>query len=365
MSADSSPLFQPLDLGGLELPNRIVMGPLTRSRADHATDAPHALNVDYYVQRASAGLIVTEATQISQQGKGYAWTPGIYTEAQVEGWRKVTDAVHAAGGRMCLQLWHVGRISHTSFQPGGGKPVAPSAIRAEAQTFLGQGMAPVSAPRALETEEIPLIIRDFLNAAENAKRAGFDAVEVHAANGYLLNQFLCDKTNHRSDAYGGSIENRTRIVVEAVEAVMRVFDPTRVGIRLSPVSPAGDIADSDPQALYDYLVREMSALRIGYIHVIEGSTGGPRDHAPFDFQALRRLFKGVYMANNGYTRDLAIEAVAAGRADLVAFGRPFIANPDLVARLRVDAPLAQDDKATWYGGDARGYTDYPVLERVA
>lgn len=358
-------LFQPYQLGDLTLRNRIVMAPLTRNRATHGTDAPSALNAEYYRQRASAGLIISEATQISQQGQGYAWTPGIYTSEQVEGWRTVTKAVHEAGGRIFLQLWHVGRISHTSLQPDNGAPVAPSAIPAQAKTFTEGGFADVSPPRALESEEIPGIVRSYLNAAENAERAGFDGVELHAANGYLLDQFMRDGANKRTDAYGGSIDNRTRLVIETVLTLCRVFPKERVGIRLSPVSHANDLEDSNPQLLFDYLARELDALKIGYIHVVEGETMGPRDTTPFDFGALRKMFGGAYIANNGYDGPMAEATVASGQADLVAFGRPYIANPDLPERLQAGAPLAVDDRDTWYGGGAEGYTDYPTLGQSA
>ena len=364
MAHDS--LFAPFELGDLTLKNRIVMAPLTRNRATHGTDAPNATNVEYYRQRAGAGLIVSEATQISQQGQGYIWTPGIYTPEQVEGWSKVTRAVHDEGGRIFLQLWHVGRISHTSLQPNGGAPVAPSAIPAKGKTYIETGFADVSAPRALAAEEIPGIVRSYLNAAENAERAGFDGVELHAANGYLLDQFLRDGANKRTDPYGGSIDNRTRLVVETILTLCRVFPKERVGIRISPVSHANDLQDSNPQPLFDYLVRELDALKIGYIHVVEGDTSGSRDNGvPFDFGALRQKFHGAYMANNGYTGAMAADAVANGRADLVAFGRPFIANPDLPERLRQDAPLAEEQRESWYGGGAEGYTDYPPMAKPA
>ena len=361
MTADASALFTPTHLGDLALPNRIVMAPLTRNRATKGTDAPNELMVEYYRQRAAAGLIITEATQISQQGQGYIWTPGIYTGEQVEGWSKITRTVHEAGGRIFLQLWHVGRISHTSLQPNGGAPVAPSAIKANTKTYIESGFADVSTPRALESEEIPGIVRDYYAAAVNAKRAGFDGVEIHAANGYLIDQFLKDGANKRTDAYGGSIENRVRLAVEVAEAILQEWEPSRVGIRISPVSPANDAQDSTPQETFGYLVKCMDALRLGDLHVVEGATGGPRDNVAFDFGALKKSFRGAYMANNGYDRDLAVDAVSAGRADLVAFGKPFIANPDLVERLRRGAPLNEPDKATFYGGDAKGYTDYPTM----
>ena len=354
-------LFQPYTLGDLTLRNRIVMAPLTRSRAKDGTDAPTDLNAEYYRQRAGAGLIVAEATQISKQGQGYLATPGIYASEQVDGWRKVTKAVHDAGGLIFLQLWHVGRISHTALQPGGAAPVAPSAIAAKTKTYIKSGFVDVSKPRALDSEEIPGIIRNYLNAAENAERAGFDGVELHAANGYLLDQFQRDGANKRQDAYGGSIDNRTRLTIEALLTLCRVFPKERVGIRLSPVSHANDLEDSDPTALFTYLVREIDALKIAYMHVIEGETQGPRDLQGFDFQAMRKAFRGTYIANNGYDGASAEKAVASGDADLVAFGRAFISNPDLPERLRKDAPLTPDDRDTWYGGDAKGYTDYPAL----
>jgi N-ethylmaleimide reductase len=365
MAASADVLFQPFRLGDLTLPNRIVMAPLTRNRATKGTDAPNALNAEYYAQRASAGLLISEATQISQQAQGYIWTPGIYTAEQVAGWRRVTDAVHAAGGRIAIQLWHVGRVSHVSLQPNGGAPVAPSPIRAKTKTYVESGFVDVSEPRALTLDEIAGVIRDYETAARNAKEAGFDAVEVHGANGYLLDQFMKDGSNKRTDAYGGSIENRVRLTLEATQAVLKVWDKSRVGIRLSPVTPANDANDSNPQAVFNYAVAKLDELGLSFIHVIEGATGGPRDVAPFDYAALRRAFRGAYIANNGYTRELAIEAVSEDKADLVAFGRPFIANPDLVERLRVGAPLNEPDRDTFYGGDAKGYTDYPSLDRAA
>lgn len=365
MTLDASILFSPFQLGDLELRNRIVMAPLTRNRATKGADAPNDLNAEYYRQRASAGLIISEATQISREGQGYIWTPGIYSEVQVDGWRKVTEAVHREGGRIFIQLWHVGRISHVSLQPDGGQPVAPSAIRAKAQTFTATGFTDVSEPRALRLDEMPRIVEDFKTAAQNAKRAGFDGVEIHGANGYLLDQFLKDGTNQRTDAYGGSIENRARLALEVTDAISTIWDRSRVGVRLSPVSPANDAIDSDPAKIFFYLVEALSARKIAYIHVIEGATGGPRDNSPFDFTALRQTFGGAYIANNGYGRALAIETLRANRADLIAFGKPFIANPDLVERLRQNAPLNVPRKETFYGGDDVGYTDYPTLAESA
>jgi N-ethylmaleimide reductase len=364
MSADSSALFKPFTLGDLTLPNRLVMAPLTRNRAAPVGDVPGPDTATYYAQRASAGLLISEGSQISHQGQGYLRTPGIYTPEQAAGWRKVTDAVHKAGGRIFIQLWHVGRVSHTSLQPGGAAPVGPSALRANTKTFLANGFADVSEPRALELSEIPGILRDYENAARIAKEAGFDGVEIHAANGYLLDQFMKDGANKRTDAYGGSIENRARLTIEAAEAVLKVWDKGRVGIRLSPAQ-VNDAADSDPQALFSHVVLKLDSLGLGYIHMIEGATQGDRNAVPVDYASLRRSFRGAYIANNGYDRAMASEAVASGRADLVAFGRLFIANPDLVERFRLNAPLNEPDRATFYGGDSRGYTDYPSLEEAA
>jgi N-ethylmaleimide reductase len=353
-------LFEPYKLGPITLPNRLVMAPLTRNRA-LAGLVPNPLAVEYYGQRASAGLLVSEATQVSQQGQGYQDTPGIYSKEQVAGWRKVTDRVHERGGRIFLQLWHVGRISHVSLQQNNQAPVAPSAIRAKGKTFVGGTFADVSEPRALTLEEIPSIIESFRKGAANALAAGFDGVEVHGANGYLLEQFAKDGTNKRTDAYGGSIENRARLMLEVSKAVAAEAGSERTGIRISPVTPANDISDSNPQPLYDYIVDQLSAQKLVYIHVVEGATGGPRDIAPFDYGSLRKRFKGAYIANNGYDFELANKVLAADAADLIAFGKPFLANPDLVERLQRGAPLNAPDKATFYGGGARGYTDYPVL----
>ncbi len=357
-----SDLFSPVALGALELPNRIVMAPLTRSRAGKG-DVPGPMNAEYYAQRATAGLIISEATQITQQGKGYAWTPGIHSAEQVAGWRLVTDAVHKAGGRIVMQLWHVGRISHPDLQPNHGLPVAPSAVQPEMKAFTEDGFKPIPTPRALETAEIPGIVADYARAAANAKEAGFDGVEIHGANGYLLDQFLRDKTNHRTDQYGGSIENRARLLLEVTEAVTGVWGGGRTGLRLSPNSPANDIADSNAEPLFTYVVEQLNRFGLAYLHVVEGATIGPREvEGGFDLNKLRAAFRGPYMANNGYDLALAQETLGAGRADAIAFGRPFIGNPDLVERLRTGAPLVQADRATYYGGDAHGYTDYPTLD---
>lgn len=359
-----SDLFQPYAMGPLTLVNRIVMAPLTRSRA-LAGDVPGPLAVTYYTQRASAGLIISEASQISQQGKGYAQTPGIYSAEQVAGWRKVTDAVHAAGGKMFIQLWHVGRISHPEFQPGGALPVAPSAIKPEGTVYTSQGKEAMVTPRALETAEIPGIVADYQRAAQNARDAGFDGVEIHAANGYLLDQFMRDKTNQRSDIYGGSIENRSRLLLEVTDAVLSMWSADRVGVRLSPLSTFSDIDDSNPASLFSYVVKQLALRNIGYLHMIEGNTGGPRETGrDLDFKDLRQLFPNTYLANNCYTREMALAARGSNIADLIAFGRPFISNPDLVERLRRNGPLNALDPATLYGGDEHGYTDYPFLDHT-
>lgn len=362
-------LFDPTTAGALRLNNRIVMAPLTRNRAPGAIPTP--LMATYYRQRASAGLLITEATAISHQGQGYANVPGIWSDEQIAGWKQVTDAVHAAGGRIVVQLWHVGRVSHTSLQPGGQKPVAPSAIAAKTKTFIlkdGVGaFVDTSEPRALALDELPGIVQDYRHAARNAMAAGFDGVEVHGANGYLLDQFLKTGSNHRTDAFGGSIENRARLLLEVMRAVTAEIGGEHTGLRLSPVTPANDVIDANPQALFAYVLRELAPLNLAFLHLIEGATGGPRDipDRPFDYAALQQVYraaggKAAWMANNGYDKALANQALTQG-VDLVAFGRPFIANPDLVQRLRVDAPLNAADRTTFYGGDEKGYTDYPAL----
>ncbi len=363
-------LFEPVKAGDLQLANRIVMAPLTRNRAPNAI--PNAMMAEYYRQRATAGLLITEATAISQQGQGYADVPGLYGTEQLDGWKNVTHAVHEAGGKIVVQLWHVGRVSHNELQPGQGKPVAPSAITAKTKTVLIKDGVPTfvatSEPRALEPEELPGIVHAYQAAARNAvETAGFDGVELHGANGYLLDQFLRDGSNHRTDDYGGSIENRARLLLEATRAVTDAIGGGRTAIRLSPVMPGNDMIDSNPQPLFEYVVRQLAPLNLAYIHIIEGATGGPRqiDDRPFDYAALKAAYrsaggKGAWMVNNGYDRPLAEQAVAEG-ADLVAFGKPYIANPDLVERLRLSAPLNTPDRTTFYGGREKGYIDYPAL----
>ncbi|MFO1107497.1 MAG: alkene reductase [Amaricoccus sp.] len=360
-------LFTPLQAGALHLANRVVMAPLTRNRARPADDAPIALHVDYYRQRASAGLIITEGTQISPEGKGYAWTPGIYSPAQIAGWRAVTDAVHAEGGQIVAQIWHVGRVSHVSLQPGGQAPVGPSAIGAASKTFDGTGFVETSAPRALEPSDIARILGDYAKAARNAVEAGFDGVEIHAANGYLIDQFMRPSANHRTDLYGGSVENRTRFLEEVVEAVTGEIGGARTGIRLSPFSPANNVVvDETAAETFARGIERINPYGLAYLHMVEGATGGSRDLPEgASIDALRALFDGAYIANNGYDRRMAVEAVESGRADAIAFGKPFISNPDLVERLRRDATLNPPDNATFYGGGAKGYTDYPTLQTAA
>lgn len=355
-------LFSPVQLGALRLSNRIVMAPLTRSRAGE-DGIPRELHAIHYAQRASAGLIISEATNISAQARGYAMTPGIWTEAQVQGWKHVTDAVHAAGGRIVCQLWHVGRISHVDLQPNGAAPVAPSAIRATGTTFTARGAVEYSMPRALETGEIPGIIDQYVHAAICAKHAGFDGVELHAANAYLLDQFIRDSTNQRTDRYGGSIENRARLILEVTEAVAGVWGGDRVGIRLSPATPqVGDTPlDSRVMDTYGYLIRQLNRFGLAYLHFVEGTTGVTRaTPEDVDLDALRTLFDGPFIGNNRYDLALAKQRLAEGKVDAVAFGRPFIGNPDLVRRLREGLPLVDAPHETYYGGGAEGYIDWPT-----
>jgi N-ethylmaleimide reductase len=366
-------LLDSLSIGDLTLANRIIMAPLTRMRSQQPGNIPHALNAEYYAQRAGAGLIISEATQISQQGQGYPATPGIYTQAQIDGWRLVTDAVHQRGGKIFLQLWHVGRISHPSLQPGGAQPVAPSAIAAaNSGTFTADWQpTPILTPRALELGEIPGIIADFKQAAMNAKAAGFDGVEVHGANGYLLDQFLQDGSNHRQDMYGGSIENRARLLLEVVDAAIAVWSKNRVGVRLSPYGTFSDMHDSDPLALFTYVLQQLDKRGIGYVHLIEprssnaGGGDGNIDTAPQTAKLFHKAFGGVLISAGGYQGADAKQAVAEGVADAIAFGRLFISNPDLPARIAAGAALTPYDRSTFYGGGAKGYTDYPTLAAKA
>lgn len=363
-------LLEPTTVGAISVSNRIAMAPLTRNRSPGAV--PNQLNVEYYRQRASAGLIVSEGTAITHQAQGYADVPGLYTPEAIEGWKAVTDAVHEAGGKIVTQLWHVGRISHTSLQPNGGAPVAPSAIQAKSKTYIidpdGKGgFVETSMPRALELAEIPTLIEDYRKAARAAIEAGFDGVEIHAANGYLLEQFMRASSNERTDDYGGSVANRIRLTLEVSKAVADEIGADRTGIRISPTTPANDVSDPDSTGVYTALVQGLAPIGLAFIHVVEGATGGPRDVAPFDWHALKAAYRdaggmGAWIANNGYDRAMAIEAVETGYADMVAFGRPFIANPDLVRRITENASWNDVEPATLYGGGAQGYTTYPTLD---
>jgi N-ethylmaleimide reductase len=355
-------LFEPLPLGPLVLPNRVFMAPLTRNRAG-ADGVPGELAATYYSQRASAGLIVTEATQISPMGKGYLNTPGIHSPEQVRAWRQIVESVHKSGGRIFLQLWHVGRISHTSLLPHHAKPVAPSAIRAESQTLIATGMAEVSEPVALTLSEIKETLDDFRRAAVNAKETGFDGVEIHAANGYLIDQFLKSGTNLRTDEYGGVASNRVRFLTETVERILEVWDSGRVGVRISPTSGFNDMSDDNPFETFSIAVEALSKYRLGYLHIVEtarSSQGSSEEDLALSAH-LRTLWNGVYVVNGGYDRAKGEEALQTGHADAVAYGRAFIANPDLPRRLELGAALNEPDPSTFYGGDAVGYTSYPAL----
>jgi N-ethylmaleimide reductase len=352
---DARNLFLPYELGDLKLANRTVMAPMTRSRAVDG-NVPNPMAATYYLQRASAGLIVTEASQVSPQGVGYIRTPGIHSAEQVAGWRNVTDAVHGAGGKIFLQLWHVGRISHPDFH-GGALPVAPSAIAANGTVFTAQGPQPMVTPRALDLAELPGIVAQFRAGAENAKKAGFDGVELHGANGYLLDQFTRDGTNTRTDAYGGSVENRARLPLEVVDAVVDVWGPARVGYRVSPNGAFNSMADSDPVRTFSHLAEALNRRGIGYLHVVDPVADGAKRISP----VLRRIFDGTYIVNGGFDLASANAAIARGEADLVAFGAPFLANPDLPERFRAGGALNAADQATFYTGEAKGYIDYPRL----
>ena len=350
-------LFTPIQVGDLNLPNRVIMAPLTRCRASEGR-VPNSLMAEYYAQRASAGLILTEATSVMPMGVGYPDTPGIWSAEQIEGWQRVTQAVHAAGGRIFPQLWHVGRVSHPDYL-GGALPVAPSALAPEGHVSLLRPKRDYVVPRALETEEIPAIVEAYRQGAINAKAAGFDGVELHGANGYLLDQFLQDSTNRRTDRYGGSIENRARLLLEVTDAAIGVWGAGRVGVHLAPRCDAHTMGDSDPLATFSYVARELGKRKIAFIFARESQA------APRLGPALKSAFGGVYIANEGLTRDTAEALIAAGEADAVAFGKDFIANPDLPARLLKNAPLnpAQPESFHGYGrsNPVEGYTDYPFM----
>ncbi|NQZ54171.1 MAG: alkene reductase [Piscirickettsiaceae bacterium] len=347
-------LFSPVQIGSYTLKNRIVMAPLTRMRADE-NNIPTNMSRIYYQQRATAGLIITEGTQISPQGAGYPNTPGIYNHDQVKAWRQITDSVHAQGGRIFLQLWHVGRVSYPGIQLNDEPPVAPSAIKAEGDYVK---------PRALEPAEIDDIIYDYWRASENAFAAGFDGVEVHAANGYLIDQFLRDSTNKRTDQYGGSYKNRARFLFEVLHAVISVWGSERVGLRLSPTNPFNSISDSNPEELFEYIVERLNPLDLAYLHIVEGGLLSPdtTEKEPlFDPRTLRNIYDGPYMANNGYSKGSAKKAIKNDSADLVSFGDLFISNPDLPERFLRNAPLNKTDLDSRYGGNEKGYIDYPSL----
>ncbi|MEO1211576.1 MAG: alkene reductase [Cyanobacteria bacterium J06638_20] len=360
-------LLTSVQVGPYTLSNRLVMAPLTRNRSSADALAPQAMHATYYAQRASAGLIISEATQISPQGIGYPLTPGIYSDAQTTAWKTVTDAVHAKGGRIFLQLWHVGRISHPSLQPDGALPVGPSAIAPQGMANTYSGDQPFVTPRALELSELPGIVADYRTAAENALAAGFDGVEVHSANGYLLDQFLHDGSNHRTDAYGGSIKNCTRLLFEVLETVIDVWGSDRVGIRLSPSGTFNDVADSNPKALFTYVVESLNRYNLAYLHLIEPRTGSdaanPAHPDAIDLTTafFRSIYSGTILSAGGYTQESGNKAIAVGHTDLVVYGRIYISNPDLVERFRRNASLNPYDRSTFYGGNEQGYTDYPTL----
>ena len=356
-------LYSPIRLGELSLRNRVFMAPLTRNRA-HPDGTPGPWAKTYYCQRSSAGLIITEATQISAMGTGYINTPGIYLPEHIAGWQRIVDGVHDNGGRIFLQLWHVGRISHTSLLPHDAQPVAPSAVRARSQTMTQFGFTDVSEPRALTLDEIKHTINDYRTAAANARTAGFDGVEIHAANGYLIDQFLQSRSNLRTDLYGGSVSNRIRFLVETAHAVLEVWDGSRVGVRLSPGGTFNDMGDENPEATFTAAVRELAVLGLGYLHVVEASPGDapPSPSSRALFEQLRKEWPGLYVANGGYDGPGGEHAIEDGRADAIAYGRAFLANPDLPRRLEQRAPLNEPDQGTFYGGTERGYVDYPAWE---
>lgn len=365
-------LFQPITVGRFELPHRIVMAPLTRSRATQKGNVPTPLMACYYAQRASAALIISEATQVSMQGQGYSWTPGIHSTEQVQGWQRVTEAVHEAGGRILLQMWHVGRISHPILQPDQMLPVAPSAIKPLGETFVenerGEGeMVPFVTPRPLQLMEMPYLVAQYTRGARNAQKAGFDGVEVHGANGYLLDQFLESGTNKRTDEYGGSVENRARLLFEVIQTSCEVWGPDAVGVRLSPLGTFNDISDDDPESTFGYVAEKLNDYKLAYLHVVNPATAALEKHEEPDarsmrmMELIRRNYRGILMVTGGFDRDTAEQWLEQGRADVIGFGRKFLANPDLPERFRRGAPLNPDDRSTFYGGGAKGYIDYPSL----
>jgi N-ethylmaleimide reductase len=371
-ASDIDVLFQPYRLGPINLPHRVVMAPLTRSRARQPGNVPSPLAACYYTQRASAALIVSEATQVSMQGQGYAWTPGIHSREQVEGWRQVTKAVHEANGIIFCQLWHVGRISHPLLQPDHMLPVAPSAITPQGKAFIenerGEGeLVPFVRPRALTIEEMPYLVGQYERAARNAQDADFDGVEIHAANGYLIDQFIETSTNRRTDTYGSPVENRTRLLFEIAEALTPIWGPDRIGVRLSPLGKMNDIYDDNPEETFGYIAERLSDYGLAYLHIVNPATEQMQKGQEPDPRALnmvkliRKKYKGTLMVAGGFQSDTAAQWLREGLADLIAFGRKFIANPDLPERIRMSAPLNVDDPTTYYGGGEKGYTDYPSL----
>jgi len=354
-------LLSPIKIGALSLKNRVVMAPLTRNRAGEGL-APTEMNVEYYRQRASAGLIISEGSQIAHEAAGYPNTPGIYTQQQIAGWKKVTDAVHEQGGKIMLQLWHCGRVSHSSLLPNAMLPQSPSAIKPIGEVYTYEGMRPYETPHALTLDEISAVIEMYKQAAQNSLDAGFDGVEVHGANGYLLDQFLRDGTNQRDDNYGGSIENRSRLLLEVVDEVSKIWGADRVGVRLSPLQPFNDIKDSDPKATFSYVVKALNQFNLAYLHITEMGAEAPGVAGPaFDLKTLRPLWNGHYMTNSEYDFATANAAIQNNEADLISFGKLLISNPDLVERFTVNAPLNDFDSSTFYGGNEQGYTDYPFM----
>jgi N-ethylmaleimide reductase len=353
-------IFEPIKMSNSTLKNRVVMAPLTRSRADNSGN-PTDMMTEYYAQRSGAGLIISEATNISKEAYGYELTPGIFSNDQIAGWKKITQAVHKKDGKIFCQLWHCGRISHEDLQPDGQKPVAPSAINPDAEAFVNGEKKKTPTPRALETQEISRIISEYVVAAKNAIEAGFDGVEVHSANGYLLHQFISDSSNKRDDQYGGSIENRCRFTLDTISAVVSAIGADKVGIRLAPVSDFNNVSTENPQKTYEYIVEQLNEFNINYIHVIEGKTQGDRDYLNFDYKSLKEKFNGLYIGNNNYDLELAKKRTEDNSVDMVCFGRPFIANPDLVTRFKENASLNELDEDTMYSGGEHGYTDYPKL----
>lgn len=365
MAVTNNPLLQNYTLAGLELPNRVIMAPMTRNRAGEG-NVPTELNAKYYKQRASAGLIVSEGTQISEQGVGYPNTPGIHTDQQIKGWKKVTNAVHEAGGRIFAQIWHVGRISHPSFHDGN-LPVAPSAVKPEGQAFTAEGLKDFVEPRALETDEIPGIVEDYAQAARNAIEAGFDGVEIHGANGYLIDQFIQDSTNKRTDRYGGSVENRARFALEVTEAVAEAVGPDKAGIRLSPSGEFNDMHDTNPKHTFTYLINKLNRFDLAYLHLVEPLTdvSGLSNYLENVTPYFRTIYDSTIITCGNYARESGMEAIEQNEADLVAYARLFLANPDLPERFAVDAELNEPDPDTFYGGDKEGYTNYPFLDEEA